>query len=86
MRNNKLEMKSRKPEAMANYYLEQMLSESGQFRAYNEIHQEQKQNKRARELEMLREKREKLRVLQTEQPSNPVVHAISTLLGVKRSA
>lgn len=82
----KVEMKCRKPEAIADYYLDKMLSESGQFRAYNEIHQEQKQTKRARELELLREKRGRLRVLQTESPINPIVHALSTFFGTKRSA
>jgi hypothetical protein len=58
---NKLGMISQKMEAMSDYYLEKMLSESGQFRAYNEFHQVTKQSKRAQELEQRREKRERLR-------------------------
>ncbi|HEY9730514.1 MAG TPA: hypothetical protein V6C89_01295 [Drouetiella sp.] len=83
---NRVDMQKQKPEAMSDYYLEKMLSNSAQFRAYNEIHQGQQQTKRVQELQIRQEKLDRLRALQKDQNANPVVEAIFTLFGVKKSA
>jgi hypothetical protein len=83
---NRVDMQKQKPDAMSDYYLEKMLSDSAQFRAYNEIHRGQQQTKRVQEQQIRQEKLVRLRTLQNDQAANPVVAAIFTLFGVKKSA
>lgn len=83
---SKIDMKTLKPDAMADYYLEKMLSDSAQFRAYNEFHQDQKYAKRAQQKQARQEKQGRLRALQNGQAVNPVIYAISNFFGVRRSA
>lgn len=79
-------MKKVDPESLNNYYLEKVLSESAQLRAYNEHQQTQRLNRRVEELKQRQETRERLRSLQNAQSVNPVVYALATLFGAKKSA
>ncbi|MBS1956432.1 MAG: hypothetical protein JST89_19755 [Cyanobacteria bacterium SZAS-4] len=83
---SKIDMKTLKPEAMADYYLEKMLSDSAQFRAYNEFHQDQKHTKRVQQKQARQENRGRLRALQNELGVNPVIYAISNFFNTKKSA
>lgn len=86
LQNNKINMRSQTQEGMDNYYLEKMLSDSAQFRAYNELHQRQVENRRAVEMQERLDKLECLRQKQNPEQLNPVVRAISTWFGTKKSA
>ena len=86
MLRNRFNMKNQTSEGMADYYLEKMLSDSAKFRAYNEAYQRQIENRRIAEIQQRLEEQERLRQKHMAQKKNPVVVALGTLFGAKKSA
>ncbi len=83
---NRFNMKTQTAEGMADYYLEKMLSDSAQFRAYNEVHQQRQETRRAEQVQERLEEQGRLRQMQRASKENPVVHALVTLFNFKKSA